>query len=70
MKLETEVEQDVTTVITRIGDFRADSKVKWVDMCDSYNPLNGGKMREYRVRFVYDSQFNIILLVLLPPQNK
>jgi len=49
LKLENEVRKDITTIIARIGDYRADSKVKWVDMCDSFTLLPNGRTREYRV---------------------
>uniref|UniRef100_A0A915P098 WD_REPEATS_REGION domain-containing protein n=1 Tax=Meloidogyne floridensis TaxID=298350 RepID=A0A915P098_9BILA len=48
LKLENEVRKDITTIIARIGDYRADSKVKWVDMCDSFTFLPNGRTREYR----------------------
>uniref|UniRef100_A0A915LWK4 Small-subunit processome Utp12 domain-containing protein n=1 Tax=Meloidogyne javanica TaxID=6303 RepID=A0A915LWK4_MELJA len=48
LKLENEVRKDITTIIARIGDYRADSKVKWVDMCDSFTLLPNGRTREYR----------------------
>lgn len=49
-RIELEVNNDITTQITRIGDYRADSKIKWVDFCESFtaNILNG-KTREYRL---------------------
>ncbi|KAI3415688.1 hypothetical protein GPALN_005280 [Globodera pallida] len=46
--IEREVARDVTTLITRIGDFRADSKLKWVDMCEGFVELDNKKVREYR----------------------
>ncbi|CAK5075160.1 unnamed protein product [Meloidogyne enterolobii] len=48
LKLESEVRKDITTIIARIGDYRADSKVKWVDLCDSFTFLPNGRTREYR----------------------
>uniref|UniRef100_A0A1I8B282 WD_REPEATS_REGION domain-containing protein n=1 Tax=Meloidogyne hapla TaxID=6305 RepID=A0A1I8B282_MELHA len=48
LELEDKVRKDITTIIARIGDYRADSKVKWVDMCDSFTLLPNGKTREYR----------------------
>ena len=50
-KLESEVRKDITTIIARIGDYRTDSKVKWVDLCDSFTLLPNGRTREYRVRY-------------------
>ncbi|KAL3072395.1 hypothetical protein niasHT_034079 [Heterodera trifolii] len=46
--MENEVSRDVTTLITRIGDFRADSKLKWVDLCEGFAELNNKNVREYR----------------------
>ncbi|CAK5029397.1 unnamed protein product [Meloidogyne enterolobii] len=48
LKLENEVRKDITTIIARIGDYRADSKVKWIDICDSFTVLPNGRTREYR----------------------
>jgi hypothetical protein len=48
-KLEADVGKDITTLVTRIGDFRADSKIKWVDLCDAFTISDDGKQREYRV---------------------
>jgi hypothetical protein len=45
---ESAIAKDVTLLITRVGDFRADSKIKWVDLCESFIPLENNR-REYRV---------------------
>lgn len=51
-KIKAEVSKDITTRITRIGDFRADSKIKWVDFCESFAEIEAEKLREYRVTFL------------------
>jgi hypothetical protein len=52
LRLEEEVNNDITTLITRIGDFRAESKIKSIDFCDPFNSNENGNIKEFRVFFL------------------
>lgn len=47
---EEMVAKDVTILINRIGEYRANSKIKWIDFCNSFIQ-HPDDVREYRVNF-------------------
>uniref|UniRef100_A0A915DDZ5 NADH dehydrogenase [ubiquinone] 1 beta subcomplex subunit 5, mitochondrial n=1 Tax=Ditylenchus dipsaci TaxID=166011 RepID=A0A915DDZ5_9BILA len=46
---EQNILKDVTLLITRIGDYRAPAKVKWMDFCKQVNSLGEPNLFEHRL---------------------
>ncbi|KAH7719399.1 Protein F13H8.2 [Aphelenchoides avenae] len=51
---EAEISKDVTLLLSRIGDYRADAKVKWVDVCGAFKKLDE-HTREYRLYVLHQN---------------
>jgi hypothetical protein len=47
--LEEDVKKDVSTLISRVGDYRAEAKVKWIDFAREILSTTTGD--EYRVSY-------------------
>ncbi len=49
--LERNIHKDVTILIARIGDYKSNSKVKWIDFAPEFHGNNS--QNEYRVYIVH-----------------
>lgn len=54
---EAEIAKDVTVLVSRIGDYRSNVKVKWVDFSPFVRGI-GEQHSEYRVSFKSDTRSN------------
>ena len=47
-QVEVEISKDVTLLIGRMGEYRAQAKLRWIDLCESVVEQVEDNLREYR----------------------